>query len=785
MKKLLLLTSILVLTLLTWAYAINTADSVGKIPYQGFLADISGNPVLDGDYDMVFTIYDDSTGGTVLWTEMQMVSVTNGGFSVMLGSETPIPDSALSFPTQNPGDGSYLGITVNTDSEMSPRTELGGPPYAGFAHAVSGHITTQPGLMRVSTIDGIISGDVSVDSSGANILLKSAPPPSSDRDTTLLAITADTSKAEIILGYVTDGSARDTTLLISSDVDGGHISFPSRGGWHDVDISAEGISWVDDLDTTVSITSGADGPRLAMFPTENPQDSLIITGNGLTAFNTVDVLRTTPHSISFESDTNAYMSSMTAANMVILDTTDQSSTEITSTGISINDGAKGIVAGLSPQGLTLTTGAVSGYVLTVDGSGDGTWEEPTGGSGSSCWDCPGNYTFLVDSTDSVGIGISEPVDKLNVRGGTRLFPDPILDPWGYSYKGLVIAREEANSWGQTGIADSAGIYFSSGSDDYSLINSVHNGSETRMSILVGDDADDHLLLLPTGDVGVGTQTPTAKLDVDVSGTIGLRAAEFRNDYSSDPVGVACATVTIENVNTHGIALNASATTPDATVILGNQDATGKLIRGFGPSYFIKFEVTSDGKVGINKSTPTVELDVNGSGHITGNLDIDGTLSKGAGTFKIDHPLDPANKFLYHSFIESPDMMNVYNGNIVLDANGEAVVELPEYFDALNKDFRYQLTCVGGYAPVYIAEKIAGNTFVIGGGTSDLEISWQVTGVRKDAFAEANRVQAEVEKSDSEKGKYLHPEAFGLEKEAGISHVISSKLSGPAEELSGE
>ena len=60
-------------------------------------------------------------------------------------------------------------------------------------------------------------------------------------------------------------------------------------------------------------------------------------------------------------------------------------------------------------------------------------------------------------------------------------------------------------------------------------------------------------------------------------------------------------------------------------------------------------------------------------------------------------LDPANKYLYHSFVESPDMMNVYNGNVVTDKRGMATVVLPEYFEALNSDFRYQLTVIGRFA----------------------------------------------------------------------------------------
>jgi hypothetical protein len=87
--------------------------------------------------------------------------------------------------------------------------------------------------------------------------------------------------------------------------------------------------------------------------------------------------------------------------------------------------------------------------------------------------------------------------------------------------------------------------------------------------------------------------------------------------------------------------------------------------------------------------------------IESDLQVTGNLSKGGGSFKIDHPLDPANKYLYHSFVESPDMMNVYNGNIMTDRRGLAVVILPNYFEALNRDFRYQLTVIGQFAQALV------------------------------------------------------------------------------------
>ena len=89
------------------------------------------------------------------------------------------------------------------------------------------------------------------------------------------------------------------------------------------------------------------------------------------------------------------------------------------------------------------------------------------------------------------------------------------------------------------------------------------------------------------------------------------------------------------------------------------------------------------------------------------MKITGNLEKAGGSFKIDHPLDPANKYLCHSFVESPDMKNVYDGVVVLDNKGKAEIELPDWFGILNKDFRYQLTAIGAPGPnLYIAEEIS-------------------------------------------------------------------------------
>jgi hypothetical protein len=135
-----------------------------------------------------------------------------------------------------------------------------------------------------------------------------------------------------------------------------------------------------------------------------------------------------------------------------------------------------------------------------------------------------------------------------------------------------------------------------------------------------------------------------------------------------------------------------------------------------------------------------------AGHFEGNVEVLGTLTKSGGSFRIDHPLDPANKYLHHSFVESPDMKNIYDGVVILGANGEAVVELPEWFEALNKDFRYQLTAMGAAAPnLHVAEEVNRNRLKIAGGNAGMKVSWSVTGIRKDAWANEHRIPVEEEK----------------------------------------
>ena len=104
------------------------ATSTGTIAYQGRLADSASAP-LTGTYNMIFRLYDATSGGAPLWEEnwngSNGVKVSDGLFNVMLGSLSPIPQAVITGHDQL-----FLGITVGTDDEMLPRVQLGSVPYA-------------------------------------------------------------------------------------------------------------------------------------------------------------------------------------------------------------------------------------------------------------------------------------------------------------------------------------------------------------------------------------------------------------------------------------------------------------------------------------------------------------------------------------------------------------------------------------------------------------------------------------------------------------------------------
>jgi len=169
------------------------------------------------------------------------------------------------------------------------------------------------------------------------------------------------------------------------------------------------------------------------------------------------------------------------------------------------------------------------------------------------------------------------------------------------------------------------------------------------------------------------------------------------------------------------------------------------------------------------------------GYFSGDVQVQGDLDvSGTKNFRIDHPFDPANRYLYHYSMESSEVLNQYSGNVTLDANGEAWVSLPAWFEAINRDFRYQLTSIGAPAPdLHIAAQVKDNRFKIAGGPPGLEVSWQVTALRDDPYVQHYPPQVEQEKPAGERGTYLHPELYGQPEELGLDYRYHVDLDEPS------
>jgi trimeric autotransporter adhesin len=170
-----------------------------------------------------------------------------------------------------------------------------------------------------------------------------------------------------------------------------------------------------------------------------------------------------------------------------------------------------------------------------------------------------------------------------------------------------------------------------------------------------------------------------------------------------------------------------------------------------------------------------------AGNFSGDLNVTGTIFAGTKDFKIDHPLDPANKYLVHTSVESSEMMNIYTGNVITDTQGYASVRLPDWFEVLNTDFRYQLTVIGVFAQAIVAREIQNGEFAIRTSVPNVKVSWQVMGVRQDSYAKAHPLVVEQEKETRLRGFYIHPELYGAPAEKQIEWARHPQLMRQAKE----
>ncbi|PCI11573.1 hypothetical protein COB72_00010 [bacterium] len=289
-----------------------------------------------------------------------------------------------------------------------------------------------------------------------------------------------------------------------------------------------------------------------------------------------------------------------------------------------------------------------------------------------------------------------------------------------------------------------------------------------------------------GQVAIGTPVPTAQLDVRSS--TGIQPALYVESTSpggqairvrSDGTGGPALTVAHLGESGNAISLWAGAFSPVGYAIRARNFAESGLARGIDAW---TFSSTGRGVTGNANSSTGVTYGV--YGEVFGNPDGFGVFSNGKlgssgfKTFRIDHPTDPENKYLVHYSSEGPEPINEYSGNVNLGADGSAWVQLPDYFEMINIDFRYTLTAIGAPAPgLYIASEVQDNAFRIAGGKAGLKVSWEVKGRRNDPYARAYGAPVIVEKQGIEIGKYLQPQLFGKPESMGMTPFqIDAQLS---------
>jgi hypothetical protein len=389
-------------------------------------------------------------------------------------------------------------------------------------------------------------------------------------------------------------------------------------------------------------------------------------------------------------------------------------------------------------------------------------------------DATGKVTFVSGQTFPGGngsgtvtsVGLAAPTSDFTVTGSPitksgTLGLNWIIPPTSASTANAIVKRDANGAFASGEIiaatTDIYGVEATGGSHGVygTTTNSAGNG--------VWGDNPNHTGVYGDGGVGVWGHSGTG---------YGVYGASYGSSANSDGV--------------HG-----ETTSAGASGVAGVNDSGGVGVYGVGGTYGVYGISGTASGIGVgayNTSTGDALFAENQSGgdaaFFLGDVDVDGTLSKGGGSFKIDHPLDPANKYLFHSFVESPDMMNIYNGNVTTDSSGNAVVTMPDWFEALNQDFRYQLTVMGQFAQAIVASEIANHSFAIQTDKPNVKVSWQVTGVRHDAWANAHRIPVEQLKAAGDRGLYLHPELFGAPRDKSIAaahHPELKRLLGNAQE----
>lgn len=761
--------------------------------YQAVARQASGSPIVNGSIGVKLSVLDGSATGAVEYSETQTATTNNMGlFNLAIGQGTALVGT---FANINWGSSAkYLKVemdpTGGTNYTLTGTSPLLSVPYALYAEktlitagngiGVSGNTVTNTGdLSNTNELQTLsLSGSTLSISNGNSVVLPGGGGGAYTAGNginvtgTVISNTGDLSPTNEFQTLSLTGS----TLSITN---GNSIVLPTGTSYTSgtgINIAGTVINNTGDLSATNEIQSlSLTGNTLSISGSNSvtlPAGTTYTAGTGIGIAGTT-INNTSPDQIVTLTAGTGIGVTGTYPNFTVSNTgsgaTYTAGTGIGIAGTTITNTAPDQIVSLTAGANIAVTGTYPNFTITGTGGGTG---------GTNYWTLSGTDIYN-NNTGLVGIGTTTPQSMLDITTANAGLNDVILTS---AYTGTAAADVVGVSAysvpqdfygfgviGEGGYQGVLGIVQPTGANDYLGVHGVvSGGSGTNYGVYGNADGTG----INYGVLGFSDNNAVAGFNVDGIGLL----------YAEEPAG---------NVVSAAIYGNAQGTTlSDQTIgVFGSSTTSGELF-SMGV-YGVGYNATNnnygvygyaDGN-GLNDYAIGTfgEVGLTGSflgdyaGYFFGDLETSGFLTKAGGTFKIDHPLDPENKYLYHSFVESPDMMNVYNGNATTDANGIAVISLPSYFEAENIDFKYQLTCIGQFAQAIVKEEVANNQFTVQTDKPNVKVSWQVTGVRNDKWAQARRVVPEVEKKGAEKGRYLHPELFGQPHSQSIGTLVGASL----------
>ncbi len=733
------------------------------VRFAGTLTDLNGKP-LTNLVGVTFFFYQDAQGGSPLWTETQNVQPdSQGRYAVVLGSTTGKGLPASLFAS---GEARWLGVQAQGYEEQ-PRVLLlsvpyalkagdaatiGGLPPSAFMLAAptsesSGNSNGQsPNISAATVVNGAGTTDFIPLWTSAQFLGNSALFQSGSGSSALIGINTTTPASTLdVNGGVTSrgplelpssGTATASQGFNSQPMDSAASTFNSNTQ----QAANQTFRW---LSEPVGNNTGTPTGKLNLLFGANggtpAETGLSVGSNGLITFAAGQTFPGggggTITGVTAGTDLTG---GGTVGNVTLnLDTTKvaQLGSNNSFTGTQQFTGNTGI--GMAPSGTSYTPLSVG------NSSSFGTWFAlANSSSGGHTWNIISAGGANAEGAGNLGITDLTGKSTIWLEGTTNVTNG--LTAMTQNYIAALLQGPES------GIGSALEMQTTgTGGDSWQIMNTGASAAQgpNRLNFRNDSTGIDVMTLTSfgaSGHVGIGTVSPFSNYSFDVEGSSSTNAVLVDGYGSNDALDVYGG--------------NAFSGYGGGTAVYGRGGVGGDIGDSDGIGGFFDGGYRSGG---VDGDALLARAGSGYAGDFYGNVDVRGTLYKSGGSFKIDHPLDPANKYLYHSFVESPDMMNIYNGIETLDAAGETTVTMPDWFSALNRDFRYQLTAVGAPGPnLYIAEELTNNRFKIAGGKPGMKVSWQVTGIRQDAWANAHRIPLEEVKNERERGFYIHPELYG-------------------------